>query len=100
MDVINLNVDFSMFSLLVAIRYLEANVLDYEYCFNFNRQILIATAATKQEVEAIKSDPGKAPLDAHEKAMLKLLKSQRLYTRMMWKFYTTYDAKIQRYLTL
>lgn len=61
------------FSMLAAIRYLAANDFNHDYCINFNHKILMASGATEQEIEAIKSDPDKAPLDAPEKEMLKFV---------------------------
>jgi len=61
------------FILLTAIRYLAANEFDHKSCIDFNQLILLASGATEQEVETVKSDPDKAPLDEHERAMLKFV---------------------------
>lgn len=61
------------FPLLAAIRYMAANDCDYEYCIQFNRNILMAAGANEGELEAISDDPDKAPLEEREIAMLKFV---------------------------
>lgn len=61
------------FPLLAAIRYMAANDCDYDYCINFNQNILMAAGADKQALEAIRNDPSQAPLEDHERAMLKFV---------------------------
>ena len=61
------------FPLLAGIRYMAANDCDYEYCINFNQNILIAAGADAQALEAIKDDPDKSPLEDNERAMLKFV---------------------------
>lgn len=52
---------------------MAASDCDYEYCINFNQNILIAAGANEQALEAIKDDPDKAPLEDNERAMLKFV---------------------------
>ena len=61
------------FPLLTAIRYMAANNYNYEYCIKFNKNILMAAGVNKESLEAIKDDPGKAPLEDNERAMLKFV---------------------------
>ena len=61
------------FALQTAIRYMAANECDYDYCINFNRTLLMAAGADEQALEAFKNDPGTAPLEDHESAMLKFV---------------------------
>lgn len=61
------------FPFLAAIRYMAADDCDYEYCINFNQNILMAAGADEQALEAIKDDPDKAPLEDNERAMLKFV---------------------------
>ncbi len=61
------------FHLLAAIRYMAADACDYDYCIEFNRNVLVASGASEAEVSAIVNDPDNAPLEEVEKAMLKFV---------------------------
>jgi len=61
------------FPLLTAIRFMAADASDYDYCVAFNRNILVASGASEEEVSAILNDPDNAPLEDMEKAMLKFV---------------------------
>ncbi len=56
--------------LLAMIRMLAAHASDSHYCAKMNTAMLIQKGITLDQVEEMKSDPGKAPLDGNEKAML------------------------------
>jgi hypothetical protein len=45
----------------------------YEYCIQFNQNILMAAGADEQALEAIKEAPDKAPLEDNERAMLRAI---------------------------
>ena len=61
------------FPLLTAIRYMAATHFEYDYCVNFNQNILQASGVTEQELAAVRNDPDRAPLEDHERAMLKFV---------------------------
>lgn len=58
------------FPLLSTIRFLVAEHLNYAFCTDFNKGILIKQGLTDEDIEELKQDPSKAPLEDNEKAML------------------------------
>ncbi len=61
------------FPLLAAIRYIGATECAYDYCVSLNAGLLKAQGMTDDELEAMKSDPDKAPLEDKERTMLKFV---------------------------
>jgi alkylhydroperoxidase family enzyme len=58
------------FSLLTFIRFLVSQECKFDYCINFNRDLLKRQGMEDKEIEEVSSDPDKAPLEDKEKAML------------------------------
>jgi len=58
------------FPLMTHIRYLVAQRYDYAFCTSFNRDLLKMQGMGEDEVQAVSSDPQKAPLEDKDKAML------------------------------
>lgn len=58
------------FPLLSTIRFLVAEHLNYAFCTDFNKGILLKQGLTDEDIEELKQDPSKAPLEDNEKAML------------------------------
>ncbi|MCP4105237.1 MAG: hypothetical protein GY749_06835 [Desulfobacteraceae bacterium] len=61
------------FPLLASIRYIGATECTYDYCASLNGGILKAQGMTDDELEAMKNDPDKAPLEDKEREMLKFV---------------------------
>lgn len=60
-------------TLLACIRYLSAAAIGYKQCMDFNRKLLKLQGATELELDAMENDPGKAPLEEREIAMLRFV---------------------------
>lgn len=58
------------FPLLSTIRFLVAEHLNYAFCTDFNKGILMKQGLTDEDIEELKQDPLKAPLEDNEKAIL------------------------------
>lgn len=59
------------FALLGHIRLLVAHHFNYPYCVEFNSGLLqMLTDITDEQLETVKQDPGQAPLNEKDKAML------------------------------
>lgn len=58
------------FSLLVHIRYLVSQHLEYEFCRDFNENILKKLGLDDKDLDKLKKDPLDAMLEENEKAML------------------------------
>lgn len=58
------------FPLLSHIRYLVAKEYDYQFCINFNKQLLKMQGMNDAEVTEIETDPEKVLLEEKDKAML------------------------------
>lgn len=58
------------FALLVHIRYLAAQTLEYSYCMDFNRHMLKKLGNDDETILAMESDPRKSLLEGNEGAML------------------------------
>ena len=91
--------------LLAMIRYLVASEYNYPYCINLNSGILkMAGGMSDTDLEALKADPGNAPLEEEQKALLlfvlKLVKSPNeiqendvaKLREMGWKDQDIFDA--------
>lgn len=60
-------------TLLACIRYLSAAAISYRQCLVFNRNLLKLQGATEEELDAMLNDPGKAPLEEKEIALLRFV---------------------------
>jgi alkylhydroperoxidase family enzyme len=58
------------FGLLSTIRYLVAQQYDYAFCTHFNKNFLLQQGMTEDDIQQIEEDPGQAPLDDRDRAML------------------------------
>jgi alkylhydroperoxidase family enzyme len=58
------------FTLLTLIRFLVSPECGYDYCIDFNRNLLKRMGMEDDEIESVRSDPEKAPLEEKEKALL------------------------------
>jgi alkylhydroperoxidase family enzyme len=60
--------------LLAMIRYVVANEYNYPFCINLNAGILkMAGGMSDAELQAMKADPEKAPLEEFQKALLRFV---------------------------
>jgi len=60
--------------LLAMIRYLAASELDYSFCIKLNAGLLkMAGGLSDEDLEALKADPQKAPLEASQKALMQFV---------------------------
>ena len=58
------------FALLSSIRFLVAEHLNYAFCTEFNKNILKKQGLSDEDIEEIKKDPLKVPLEEKEQVML------------------------------
>lgn len=58
------------FPLLTMIRFLVAPECGWNFCIDFNRSLLKQMGMDEEEIKETQSDPEKAPLEDHERAML------------------------------
>ena len=58
------------FALLSAIRFLVAKHLNYVFCTDFNKNILKKQGLSDEDIDEMRKDPLKAPLENKEQAML------------------------------
>jgi len=56
--------------LMTLIRYLSATACSYDFCINFNQNLLKMQGMEDAELEAVKKNPSTAPLEDKEVAML------------------------------
>lgn len=61
------------FPVLTLIRYLVALEHDYKPCRDFNRHLLKMQGMTDEDIEALPADPGSAPVEDKDRAMLKFV---------------------------
>jgi hypothetical protein len=60
--------------LLATIRYMVANEVNYPFCINLNAGILkMAGGMSDAELQAMKADPEKAPLEDFQKALVRFV---------------------------
>jgi len=66
------------FALLLHIRYMASCMLNYGFCQDFNKRLLKKIGLTDPDIRTLETDPSKALLEKHEKAMLNfVLKSMK-----------------------
>jgi hypothetical protein len=58
------------FALLSTIRFLVSKHLNYVFCTDFNKTILMKQGLSEGDIEEMINDPQKAPLEDKERAML------------------------------
>jgi len=58
------------FTLLTLIRFLVSREYSYQFCIDFNQNLLEMQGMEEDEISKVVSDPGQAPLDEEEKALL------------------------------
>ena len=58
------------FTLLTLIRFLVSPECGFDYCIDFNRNLLKRMGMEDDEIESVRSDPEQAPLEEKEKALL------------------------------
>lgn len=58
------------FGLLSSIRYLIAKKHDFVFCTNFNHDFLKKQGLTDEDIQKMTEDPGAAPLEDRERALL------------------------------
>ena len=57
--------------LLAMIRFLVVNEQDYQFCINLNSGLLkLAGGMSDEDIETLRKDPGSAPLEEFQKALL------------------------------
>ncbi len=61
------------FPVLTLIRYLVALEHDYKPCMDFNKHLLKMQGMTDEDIEALKADPGSAPVEDKDRALLKFV---------------------------
>ncbi len=61
------------FSLLAHIRYLVAHDLNYRFCTDFNKAILMKQGLTENDIKKMEDDPSKSLLEENESAMLEFV---------------------------